>query len=73
MTEQVTPHVALHGGAHNLCPVDYAKMHAKVRQIHDEKRCRPFQKQRQIQQRQLLLQHQLDHIGKKELEQRTQQ
>ena len=73
MAEQVTPHVALHSGAHDLRPVDDAEMHAKVRQIHGKQRCRPFQQQRQILQGQLLLQHQLDHIGKKQLKQRTQQ
>ena len=73
MAEQITPHVALHGVAHRLRPVDDAEMHAKVCQIHGKQCCRPLQQQRQILQGQLLLQHQLDHIGKEELEQRAQQ
>ena len=73
MAEQITPHVALHGVAHRLRPVDDAEMHAKVHQIHGKQCCRPLQQQRQIFERQLLLQHQLHYIWKKQLEQRTQQ
>ena len=73
MAEQIAAHVAFHGIAHGLRPVDDAEMHAEVYQIHGQQCRRPFKEQRQILKRQLLFQHQLHYIGKEQLEQCAQQ
>ena len=73
MAEQIAAHVAFHGIAHGLRPVDDAEMHAEVYQIHGKQCRRPFKEQRQILKRQLLFQHQLHYIGKEQLEQCAQQ
>ena len=48
MAEQIAAHVAFHGIAHGLRPVDDAEMHAEVYQIHGKQCRRPFKEQRQI-------------------------
>ena len=73
MAEQIAAHVAFHGIAHGLRPIDDAEMHAEVYQIHGQQCRRPFKEQRQILKRQLLFQHQLHYIGKEQLEQCAQQ